>query len=158
MSRIVPSSAAALCVGAFLAAIAVPAMAQDAVTMVKAEAVVWKPHPVFTGAQIATLVGDPTKPETIVQRFKFPPNFNVSAHTHTYTEVATVLSGSVGLGAGEKLQPGKGEILKAGSVFSLKAGQPHYVWTTNEEAVVQVVFAGPAGIVFTNPADDPRKK
>jgi len=158
MSRTAPTSSAILCLGAFLIAMASPAMAQDAVTMVKADAVAWKGHPLFSGAQIATLVGDPTKAETIVQRFKFPPNHKVAPHTHTYTEVATVMSGTLGLGAGEKFDTGKGEILKAGSVFALKAGQSHYVWTTSEETVVQIVFTGPAGIVFSNPADDPRKK
>ena len=157
MSRTARSSVA-LCLAASLIAMAGPAMSQDAVTMVKADAVVWKPHPLFNGAQIALLVGDPAKAETIVQRLKFPPNHKVAQHTHTYTEVATVLSGSLGLGTGAKFEAGKGEILKAGSVFALKAGQPHYVWTTNEETVVQIVFTGPAGIVFSNPADDPRKK
>lgn len=158
MSRTAPASAAALCLGAFLIAMTGPALAQDAVTMVKADAVVWKGHPLFSGAQIATLVGDPTKTDTIVQRFKFPPNHKVSPHTHTYTEVATVMTGTLGLGSGEKFDAGKGEILQAGSVFALKAGQSHYVWTSNEETIVQVVFTGPAGIVFTNPTDDPRKK
>jgi hypothetical protein len=45
-----------------------------------------------------------------------------------------------------------------GSVFALPGKHPHYVWTTNEETIVQVVFTGPGGIEFVNPADDPRKK
>jgi len=152
------TSAAALCVGAFLIALAGPAIAQDGFRVVQANAVVWRGHPLFKGAQLATLLGDPTKAETIVQRFKFPPNLKVAPHTHTYTEVAVVLTGTLGVGEGEKFDIGKGQILKAGSLFVLKAGHPHFVWTTNEETVVQIVYNGPTGIVFINPADDPRKK
>ena len=39
-----------------------------------------------------------------------------------------------------------------------ESAHPHYVWTTNEEAVLQLHFTGPGGIDFINPADDPRKK
>ena len=141
-----------------LIALAGPVLAQEPVKVVKADEVAWKGHPVFPGAQIATLVGDPTKGDTIVQRFKFPPNFKVAPHTHTYTEVATVLAGTLQLGLGEKFDAGKGQSLKPGSVFALKAGDPHYVWTTGEEVIVQIVFTGPAGMIFSNPADDPRKK
>ena len=74
---------------------AVPAaMAQDAMKVVTADELVWKEHPVFKGAQIVILVGDPTKAETIVQRVKFPPHFTVPPHTHPYSEVVTVLSGT----------------------------------------------------------------
>jgi hypothetical protein len=38
------------------------------------------------------------------------------------------------------------------------ANQAHFVWTGDEEAVVQVQFVGPFGINYINPADDPRKK
>ena len=69
-----------------------------------------------------------------------------------------MLSGSFGNAMGEKFDPSKGEILKAGSVFALPGKHPHYVWTTNEETILQIVFTGPGGIDFINPADDPRKK
>ena len=141
-----------------LIASAVPAMAQDKSRVVPADAVVWRAHPLFVGAQIATLVGDPTKPETIVQRFKYPPNFKVAPHTHSYTEVATVVSGTLGYGEGDTFDTAKGVLLKAGSVFVFPGTPAHYVWTTTEETIVQFVFTGPAGIVFRNPADDPRKK
>jgi hypothetical protein len=99
------------------------------------------------GAHIATLVGDPTIPEIVVQRFKFPPNHRVAPPIHTYTEMPTVLNGTLGLGEGEKFDTGKGVILKVGSEFALKAGQQHLVWTASKETAVQVV-----------PGHDPRKK
>jgi hypothetical protein len=36
------------------------------------------------------------------------------------------------------------------------AKHAHYVWTGNEEAIIQVQFIGLGGIDYINPADDPR--
>ena len=120
----------------------------------------WGPAPaVFpAGAQMAVLSGDPTKAgEMFVARTRFPPNYQVPAHTHPYTESVTVMSGSVYLGEGEKLDTEKGTLLKAGSYVLNPAKHAHYGWTKNEEAVVQVQGTGPAAIDYINPADDPRK-
>jgi quercetin dioxygenase-like cupin family protein len=154
MSRAATFSAA-LCLGAVLIALA---SAQEPLRVVPTDAVKYISHPLFRGAQLANVVGDPSKPEMIVQRFKFPPDFNVAPHTHTYSEVATVLSGTLNLGEGTTFDTGRGRVLPAGSVFALQAGHPHYVWTTSEETVVQIIYSGPSGIAFSNPADDPRKK
>ena len=141
-----------------LIALIVPATAQDASKIVPADSVKWSPHPLFPGAQTAILAGDPTKPETIVQRNKFPPNFKVAPHMHSFVEVGTIISGSLGHGEGDTFDASKGTMLKAGSVFALPAGRPHYLWTANEEVVFQINFTGPATITFRNPADDPRRK
>ena len=134
------------------------AYGQDAVTIVKADAVPWKPHPIFRGAHNAIVIGDPSKAVPIVQRNKFPPGFKIPPHTHPYDEVITILVGTLGFGVGDRLDTDKGQVLATGSVITIKAGQPHFVWTTSEEATIQINFAGPGGIAFPNPADDPRKK
>jgi len=75
------------------------AWAQDATKVVKADEVPWKDHPVFPGAHIAILVGDPTKAEVVVQRVKFPPNYRVAPHTHPsmprWSPCSAVPSGAV---------------------------------------------------------------
>jgi hypothetical protein len=58
---------------------------------------------------------------------------------------------------GDKLDVQKGEMLKAGTVFVNPTNHPHYVWTSNEETILQVQGIGPGGIDYINPADDPRK-
>jgi quercetin dioxygenase-like cupin family protein len=130
------------------------------VTLVTPDALTWKENPnIPKGAQVAVLLGDPTKAgEVIVQRVKFPANYQVPPHTHPYAETITVISGSVGFGTGEKFDATKGELMKAGSLYAQPAKHPHYVWTGNEEAIIQVQFIGPGGIDYSNPADDPRKK
>jgi hypothetical protein len=55
---------------------AVPAsMAQDAMKVVTPDEVVWKDDSLLKGLQIANLLGDPAKAETVVMRVKFPPKF-----------------------------------------------------------------------------------
>ena len=135
------------------------ALAQDAMKgiVVTPDALTWKDNPALPkGAQVATILGDPTKAEVVVQRVKLPPNYQIPPHTHPYVEIATVISGTYGTGEGEKLEK-KGEMLKAGSLYTHPAKHPHYAWTGNEEAIVQIQYTGPAGIDYVNPADDPRK-
>ena len=148
-----------LLISVALIALAGSALAQDAMkaTRVKPNELTWKDNPALPkGAQFATILGDPTKAEMVVQRFKFPPNYQIPPHTHPFVEIATVISGSFGSGEGEKLEK-KGEMLKAGSLYTHPAKHPHYAWTGNEEAIVQIQYVGPAGIDYVNSADDPRK-
>jgi quercetin dioxygenase-like cupin family protein len=143
-----------------LIALAGSALAQDAMKgiVVKPDALTWQDNPALPkGLQVAVILGDPTKAEVVVQRVKFPPNFQVAPHTHPYTEVVTVISGTIGTDESEKLEK-KGEMLKAGSLFTHPAKQAHYAWSGDEGAIVQVQFVGPGGIDYINPADDPRKK
>ena len=144
---------------AILIAFSSPAMAQEKLIRVTPDAVTWKDNPAFPkGVQIATLVGDPTKPgEVVVLRIKFPANFQMPPHTHPYSEVVTVISGMIGSSPGEKFEK-KGDMLKPGSLWVYPAKQAHYAWTGNEEGILQVQFTSPGGIDYINPADDPRKQ
>jgi quercetin dioxygenase-like cupin family protein len=134
----------------------VPALvAQDAMKAVTANEVVWKDDTLFKGVQVANLLGDPSKAETVVMRVKFPPNFKIPLHTHPVSEVITVLSGTF-WDAGDDTE--KGVMLKPGSLLVRPANHTHRVWTTDEETIIQLNFTGPFGITFINPADDPRRK
>ena len=146
---------------AALIALAGSALAQDTmkVTTVTPDALTWKDNPAIPkGAKVAILLGDPTKAgDVVVQRVKLPANYQVPPHTHPYAETVTVISGSVGFGMGEKFEK-KSEMVKPGAFYAQPAKHAHYVWTGNEEAIIQVQFVGPGGIDYINPADDPRKK
>jgi quercetin dioxygenase-like cupin family protein len=146
-------------VAAALIAFASSAMAQEKLMRVTPDALTWKDNPAFPkGIQIANLVGDPSKAgEVIVLRIKFPANSHIPPHTHPYSEVVTVISGTIGSTTGEKFEK-TGEMLKPGSLWVYPAKQAHYAWTGNEEAILQVQFTSPGGIDYINPADDPRKK
>ena len=116
-------------------------------------------NPAFPkGAQSILIHGDPTKAEFFIIRLKFPPNYVVPVHTHPALESVTVLTGSMGSGMGETLDTSKGKMLEAGSLLILPANHPHYVWTKDEETIIQVAATGPFDIIYVNPEDDPRKK
>jgi quercetin dioxygenase-like cupin family protein len=96
------------------------------------------------------LCGDPTKTGTVVLRFKFPPNRQTPPHRHPYAEYTTILSGKVYYGEGEKFDASwKGRHI-------VPAGQAHFVWTLDEEAIVQLQFEGASKAIFIDPADEPR--
>jgi quercetin dioxygenase-like cupin family protein len=150
----------ALLIFASLFLIAGSTMAQDArhTNVIAPEALTWSGNPAFPrGVQIATLVGDPTKSgETVVQRIRFPPNFQMPPHTHPFSEVVTVISGRIGTNSGERVER-SGGLLGPGALWVYPAGHPHYAWTGPEEAILQVQYTGPGGIAYVNPADDPRR-
>jgi quercetin dioxygenase-like cupin family protein len=122
------------------------------------ETVQWQDEPILPkGAKSAILVGDPTKKGVFIAWLKFPANYPIPPHTHPYTEVVTVLSGKVGNGMGKVLDKTKGKLLNAGSSFVLPPGHTHYLWTSDQETIVELIATGPWGITYTNPAEDPRK-
>ena len=58
------------------------------------------------GAMVAVMVGDPTKAgSVVVQRVKFPANYQVPPHTHPYDETVTIITGAMRLGMGDKVDP-----------------------------------------------------
>lgn len=117
----------------------------------------WADEPILPkGAKSALIVGDPNKAGVFIAYLKFPPNYPIPPHTHPFAEVITVLKGKLGNGMGKTFDKSKGEVLAAGASFTLPAGHTHYVWTTDEETIVQLIATGPWGITYTNPKDDPR--
>jgi len=151
----------------FILSFAAPAFAQEKIDRMSAgtmqsftpDTVQWKDEPILPkGAKSALLVGDPSKAGVFIVWLKFPRNYPIPPHTHPYAEVVTVLSGKLGNGMGKTFDSKNGEILKAGSSFVLPTGHTHYVWTTDEETIVELIATGPWDITYTNPKDDPRKK
>lgn len=119
----------------------------------------WADEPILPkGAKSALLVGDPNKPGVFIAYLKFPPNYKVPSHSHPFAEVITVLSGKLGNGMGEKFDARNADLLTAGSSFALPAGHAHYVWTGDEETIIELIATGPWGIAYTDLKDDPRKE
>lgn len=123
------------------------------------DAMTFEDNPAFPkGAQTVVVYGDPSKPGLFILRAKFPPNYVVPPHTHPVFESVTVMSGAMGSGMGETVDKSKGKMLPAGSLLLLPANHAHYVWTADEETIIQVAANGPFDLIYVNPADDPRKK
>ena len=118
----------------------------------------WSPAPPFlpAGAQLVVLDGDPGKAVRVTLRLKFPAGYQVPAHWHPTQEDVTVLSGSLHVGMGDKLDKSAGTLLKPGGFVALPEKMNHFIWT-DDETVVQVHLQGPFEITYADPATDPRQ-
>ena len=113
------------------------------------------PPPVFpAGAQFAVIDGDPAGKGLLTVRFKMPAGYKIAPHWHPTDEHVTVLSGTLGIGMGDKLDTEHGQTLKAGGYAVAPANMHHYAWTATG-ATIQVHMNGPFAITYVNPADDP---
>ncbi|HEY8354735.1 MAG TPA: cupin domain-containing protein [Methylophilaceae bacterium] len=148
----------AFATSAFADADRIERMTADRMESFASERMNWADEPLLPkGAKSALVLGDPSKAGVFVARLKFPPNYQIPAHTHPFTEIITVLKGKLGNGMGQKFDSSKGEVLNQSDSFVLPAGHAHYVWTENEETIVELIATGPWDISYINPEDDPRK-
>lgn len=147
----------ALLIGVFSLSLPLTAMAGEQHTILSPDQLKWSAPPALAkGAEVAVVSGDPSKEGPYVTRLKFPAGFKIMPHTHPNTENVTVISGQFHIGTGEKFDENKLEALKAGGYVRMPHGMQHYAMT-GEDTVIQLHGMGPQGIVYVNPADDPRK-
>jgi hypothetical protein len=139
--------------------VSLDAAAQDHHATVQPDTVKWGPGPGAypPGAQFAVMSGDPAKEGFYVVRLKVPAGYRIAPHTHPNDENVTVLSGSFGIGTGDRFDTTKGAMLKAGGYSRVGKGMSHYAWFS-EDTVIQLHGQGPQGITYVNTSDDPRKK
>jgi quercetin dioxygenase-like cupin family protein len=124
---------------AILAGLALsPRAAQDPV-VTKAADVKWVDHPSIKGGFLAVQSGDPAKGACVVM-MKFPKGTVIPAHTHTASEVVTVVSGTAIFGSGVKAEASKGTELGAGSFILVPAKSPHWA-IAKEEFIITVNFS-----------------
>jgi len=109
------------------------------------------------GAKMAVIEGPLNEAVPFTIRIKFPADYRLPAHWHPQIEHVTVISGTLNMGTGDKLDTAKSTALAPGSVAIMQPKTNHFVWT-NEETEVQVHGVGPTAINYVDPADDPRKK
>jgi hypothetical protein len=109
------------------------------------------------GAKMALLYGNPKKTGSFTMRLKFPANYKIPAHWHPVNERITILKGVLNFGLGKKLDAKKAGPLAVGAHGWVFAKEPHFAFTKNEGATIQLDAVGPWGITYINPKDDPRK-
>jgi len=127
---------------------------------VRPDAIKWGSAPpgLPPGAQMAVLVGDPTKSGMpYVARAKLPNGYRIPPHWHPSDENITVLQGTLLVGEGEKLDAAKAEELTAGSFMRMPKNMRHFA-IAKGETIIQLHGTEPFEINYVNPADDPRKK
>jgi quercetin dioxygenase-like cupin family protein len=116
----------------------------------------WSPAPPVLppGAEIVVLTGDPAGKGLVTLRLKLPAGYVIAPHSHPTDELVTVISGSLALGMGDKVDHKASKTLTAGGYGVAPANMHHFAWTKSG-AVVQVNMMGPFAITYVNPADDP---
>ena len=108
------------------------------------------------GAKVAVLLGDPSKPGPLVMRLQAPANYRIPPHWHSQAEMLTVISGTLYLGQGDRLDTKHGHALKAGGFHYVPAKAHHYAYTKTR-TVIQVNGEGPFDTNYVNAADNPDK-
>jgi quercetin dioxygenase-like cupin family protein len=103
---------------------------------------------------MVVLAGDPAGKGLVTLRLKLPPNYVIPPHWHPTDEHMTVISGSLALGMGDKLDRASSKTLKAGGYGVAPAYMHHFAWSQGG-AIVQVNLMGPFAITYVNAADDP---
>ena len=134
------------------------ATGQGPMTLFPPADVQWKDGPpsLPKGVRMAILEGDPTQPGPFTIRFRFPDGFRVGPHWHTQTEHATVISGVLHLGMGDRFDRSTTRALPAGTFGFWPAGTRHFAWMEGE-TILQLHGQGPWTVTYVDPADDPRK-
>jgi quercetin dioxygenase-like cupin family protein len=119
----------------------------------------WQPAPdaLPPGAEVAILAGDLAKDGLLSARYRFPANYTVPPHSHDTDEHMTVLSGTLLVGHGDKLDRASAQAVAKGGYVLLPAGSNHFI-QARTDVVVQRTMRGPFTVNYVNPADDPRKK
>lgn len=140
-------------------AIAMPEPAKGVGAHFHARELVWRDAPpsLPPGAKIAVLEGDPTQPGAFTFRLKFPAGYRIPPHFHPVIEHASVVSGALSIGQGDRWDDSKLVRLDAGDFIHMPLGTRHFVVATGE-TVIQLHGTGPWGITYVNPQDDPRKE
>ena len=131
---------------------------EDSFRFVRPEDVRWQPFAAFPpDAQLAVLVGNPSRPGPYVIRVRVPDGTRLMPHKHSEDRVYTVVSGVFHVGLGETFDADKLMAFAPGSLVVLPGGQPHFHWAKSGEYVTQVTAIGPLSLEYLDPADDPRQ-
>jgi hypothetical protein len=108
-----------------------------------------------SGAKFTLLEGNPRSRGNVTVRIKLPANYQLPPVYTIMPERITVLSGTLHLGAGNKIDANASTSLPTGSFVVIPAKKHHYFWTS-DESIIQISGPGPWSLKYVNPTDDPR--
>jgi quercetin dioxygenase-like cupin family protein len=100
-----------------------------------------------SGAQVAVVTGDPTKPVLTTVEVIMPSGYGIPPHYHPVDESIEVIEGAVLVGVGDEMDPAKAMRANAGDATTLHPGAHHYLIAA-ETARVRVTFMGPYTVTY----------
>lgn len=102
------------------------------------------------GAQVAVLAGNPATSGLYIVRVKVPAGAVFGPHYHNETENVTVVSGTLWVGLGDKVNKAKLVALPAGS-FVHVPGKLHHYALTKTPTVLDITGIGPETMMAIKP-------
>lgn len=102
------------------------------------------------GVQVAVLAGDPAKSGLYVVRLKLPAGTVFPVHYHNETENVTVVSGTLWVGVGDKVNAAATRPLTPGSFVQIPAKLHHYAMAKTV-TVIDRIGMGPASMIAVKP-------
>ena len=102
----------------------------------------WKGRP-GSASQGAVVFGDPTKPGMYVQLLKRGPDDWSQPHSHPNDRYITVLSGTMLIGTGAKVDRKNTVAVGPGGMIKDIAGQMHYDGTGPDGLIIEIIGMGP---------------
>ncbi len=111
----------------------------------------WSPGTgLLKGVQVAVLAGDPSKSGLYIVRLKLPVGTVFPAHYHNEMEDVTVVSGTLWVGLGDKVNKAAMKPLPAGSFVQIPAKLHHYAMAKTV-TVIDRIGMGPASMMAVKP-------
>ncbi len=104
----------------------------------------------MAGAQMAMLFGNPSKSGPYIMRIKVKDGTKFAPHFHSELENVTIISGTLMVGLGDKMNPAKMKAIPAGGFVSVPAGLHHYAMAKGE-TVIELAANGPRTMVGVTP-------
>ena len=127
------------------------AAASTAPTIVISGAEHWNPGTgMMKGAQVAVLAGNPATGGLYIVRVKVPAGAVFGPHYHNETENVTVVSGTLWVGLGDKMNKAAMKPLTAGSFVQVPAKLHHYAMTKTA-TVLDITGIGPETMMAVKP-------
>ncbi len=102
----------------------------------------------FPPVQMLLLEGEPLKKGIYTFRIKVPAFKKIPPHWHLKDERVTVLKGKICISFSEKVDYTKGNCIQSGGFYINPKEARHYLWTKEEETLLQVTGEGPWGMKF----------
>jgi quercetin dioxygenase-like cupin family protein len=113
------------------------------------DTLVWaSPRP---GVQVAWVVGADKTAGPYILRVKLAAGAQVPPHTHPDERNSTVLTGTIYVGFGDRVDKLKVVAIPVGGVYVAPAGVAHYIWAKDGEATYQESGVGPTATIPIKP-------
>ncbi len=96
----------------------------------------------FPPVPMVILEGEPFKEGIYTFRIKVPAHQKIPLHWHSKDERVTLIKGEICIGFSDEMDYIKGNCMKEGGFYINPKNVNHYLWTKDEETILQVTGEG----------------